>query len=366
MKRRFARLTALAVAGASVISIVPPIAGAEPIDSKRAEATRLQQQIDANGMRIAALGERYNGAQLAYEQARQQIEIAQQRLAAARERKQRIEDILRRRAVALYQSVGSSTPLESLDARDLNERATRTAYTAAAGERDSELVAELVRARERFNADRRVAQRRLQDAQRQRDEARQAQNQIQAANAQEQRLLSKVKGEIATLMAEQQRQRDEAARRSALARVTRSPGSSAGRSPARSGVDPGTVGGNFPQVPVSGRVAAVIAYARAQIGKPYVYATAGPNTFDCSGLTMMAWRQAGVGMAHFSGSQFNSFPHVAISNLQPGDLVFKGPGGVDHVALYIGGGMQIAATHTGSYVKLQPLGSGLSGAVRPG
>ena len=91
-----------------------------------------------------------------------------------------------------------------------------------------------------------------------------------------------------------------------------------------------------------------------------------PNTFDGSGLTMMAWRQAGVSMAHFSGSQFNQFPHVSISQLQPGDLVFKGPGGVDHVALYIGGGMQIAATHTGSFVKLQPLSSPLSGAVRPG
>ena len=363
MKRRFARLTALAVAGASVISVTIPIAGAEPIDSKRAEAAHLQQQIDANGMRIAALGERYNGAQLAYDQARQQIAIAQQRLDATRAHKRKIEGIVRRRAAALYQSMGTSTPLSSLDANNINERSTRSTYAAAASERDSELIAELVRAREQLDTDRRTAQRRLDDAQRERDAARQAKSQIENANAQEQRLLSNVKGEIATLMAEQQRQHDEAARRAALARVS-SP--SGGRGPARSGVDPGTVGGNFPQVPVSGRVAAVIAYARAQIGKPYVFATAGPDTFDCSGLTMMAWRQAGVGMAHFSGAQYNAFPHVAISNLQPGDLVFKGPGGVDHVALYIGGGMQIAATHTGSYVKLQPLGSGLSGAVRPG
>ena len=110
----------------------------------------------------------------------------------------------------------------------------------------------------------------------------------------------------------------------------------------------------------------MIAYARAQLGKPYVFATAGPNTFDCSGLTKMAWAQAGVSMAHFSGAQFNAFPHVSLNALQPGDLVFKGPGGRDHVALYIGGGMQIAATHTGDYVRLQPLSSNLSGAVRPG
>ena len=111
----------------------------------------------------------------------------------------------------------------------------------------------------------------------------------------------------------------------------------------------------------------MIAYARAQLGKPYVYNTAGPNTFDCSGLTMMAWAQAGVSMPHYSGAQYSMFPHVSLSDLQPGDLVFKGPGGSTHVSLYVGGGMQIAATHTGSYVMLQPVAYGhLSGAARPG
>ena len=59
-------------------------------------------------------------------------------------------------------------------------------------------------------------------------------------------------------------------------------------------------------------------------------------------------------------------PHVALNELQPGDLVFKGPGGSTHVALYVGGGMQIAATHTGSFVLLQPVDyPHLTGAVRP-
>ena len=109
-----------------------------------------------------------------------------------------------------------------------------------------------------------------------------------------------------------------------------------------------------------------VTYALAQLGKPYIFNTAGPNTFDCSGLTMMAWAQAGVSMPHYSGAQYSMFPHVALSALQPGDLVFKGPGGATHVALYVGGGMQIAATHTGSFVLLQPVDyPHLSGAVRP-
>jgi cell wall-associated NlpC family hydrolase len=111
----------------------------------------------------------------------------------------------------------------------------------------------------------------------------------------------------------------------------------------------------------------VIAYARAQLGKPYIFNTAGPDTFDCSGLTMMAWAQAGVSMPHYSGAQFSMFPHVSLNDLRPGDLVFKGPGGSAHVALVVGGGMQIAATQTGSWVKFQPINyPALSGAVRPG
>lgn len=367
--KRFIPLVVSVITIATLVSVAgsTPIAAA-PIDSKRAEATRLQQQIDANGMRISTLGEQYNGAQLAFDQAGVKIEAAQRRLAAARTHTRRIEALVRQRAVRLYISAGSKSPLDDLKVANVRELASRSRYASAAADRDTTIIDELGRARDQLHVEQRTAQREQDDASRQRDAARQARSAIEAANAQQQQLLSRVKGELATLMAQEQRKREEAARLAAIARTAPRAASAAApsRGPASGAVDPGTVGGNFPDIPTSGQVSAVIAYARAQIGKPYVFATAGPDTFDCSGLTMMAWRQAGVGMDHFSGSQFNQFPHVSISDLQPGDLVFKGRGGADHVALYIGGGMQIAATHTGSYVKLQPLGTGLSGAVRPG
>ena len=75
-------------------------------------------------------------------------------------------------------------------------------------------------------------------------------------------------------------------------------------------------------VPVSGRAAAAVNYAMAQVGDAYVYGAAGPSAFDCSGLTMVAWAQAGVGLPHSSSAQYGSGPHVASSALQPGDLVF--------------------------------------------
>jgi Cell wall-associated hydrolases (invasion-associated proteins) len=359
MKHRFARLTTAALCcTALALGTVASIATGSPIEDKRAEAQRLQQQIDANGMKISSLGEQYNGAQLALDQATARVDAAEQRLTEARRSTLRIERSVKHRASALYMSSGQSTPLDAINVTSVRDVAAREKYAAAASDHDSKLIETLLRSRDQLRIQRAQFKGQQRQAQAQRDAAVQARASIETANARQSQLLSQVKGQIASLMAEDQKRRDDEARRSAIARTQPRP------APRR--VDPGTAGGNFPDVPTSGSVAAVIAYARAQIGKPYIFATAGPDTFDCSGLTMMAWRQAGVSMAHFSGAQFNQFPHISISQLQPGDLVFKGPGGADHVALYIGGGMQIAATHTGSYVLLQPLGSGLSGAVRPG
>ncbi len=103
----------------------------------------------------------------------------------------------------------------------------------------------------------------------------------------------------------------------------------------------------------SGGVGAVIAFARAQLGEPYVWGAAGPNAWDCSGLTMMAWRQAGVSLGHYTGSQWNQTSRVPLSQLQPGDLVFYGSSGPSshHVGLYIGNGQMIHAPNPSTVVK---------------
>jgi cell wall-associated NlpC family hydrolase len=114
----------------------------------------------------------------------------------------------------------------------------------------------------------------------------------------------------------------------------------------------------------SGSAAAVVAYARAQVGKPYCYGGSGPGCFDCSGLTMMAWRQAGVSLPHSSAAQYSVGRRISASELQPGDLIFYySP--ISHVSVYIGNGQRISATHTGDYVRVQSLGSGIVGYARP-
>ena len=124
--------------------------------------------------------------------------------------------------------------------------------------------------------------------------------------------------------------------------------------------------GALPNVPASGRAAAAVQFAMAQVGKAYVYGASGPNAYDCSGLTMRAWGAAGVGLPHSSSAQQGSGTRVSESELQPGDLVFYySP--VSHVGMYIGNGLIVNALNPGAGVRVSPLHSmPYSGAVRPG
>ena len=119
-------------------------------------------------------------------------------------------------------------------------------------------------------------------------------------------------------------------------------------------------------VPVSGRAAAAVAYAMEQVGDAYVYGAAGESAFDCSGLTMRAWAQAGVSLAHSSSAQFSSGARIAADDLQPGDLVFYySP--ISHVGMYIGNGQIVDAANPGTGVRIASLYSmPYVGAVRPG
>jgi cell wall-associated NlpC family hydrolase len=100
----------------------------------------------------------------------------------------------------------------------------------------------------------------------------------------------------------------------------------------------------------------VLAYARAQLGKPYQWGGAGPDSFDCSGLVMMAWEQAGIYFPHLAQDQYDLTSRIPLSALIPGDLVFFGtPDNVYHVGIYIGNGNMIDAPETGQNVQIQSI-----------
>jgi cell wall-associated NlpC family hydrolase len=97
-------------------------------------------------------------------------------------------------------------------------------------------------------------------------------------------------------------------------------------------------------------------YAYAQLGKPYQWGGSGPKSFDCSGLTMMAWAAAGWSLPHWAQGQYDMTEHIPISDALPGDLIFFGtPDNVGHVGIYIGGGQMIDAPSTGQDVSISSI-----------
>ncbi|MDQ6874011.1 MAG: NlpC/P60 family protein [Actinomycetota bacterium] len=141
----------------------------------------------------------------------------------------------------------------------------------------------------------------------------------------------------------------------------------ASRSAPRAARGPGSVAAPpLLTVPASGRGAAALRFAYAQLGKPYQWGASGPGSYDCSGLTMASWAAAGVSLPHSSRMQYASTAHISRSQLRPGDLVFfYSP--ISHVAIYVGGDSVIGAPTTGDVVRFQSISSmSYSGASRPG
>lgn len=120
--------------------------------------------------------------------------------------------------------------------------------------------------------------------------------------------------------------------------------------------------------PASGNAAAVLRFAYAQVGKPYVFGGTGPGGYDCSGLTQKAWAAAGVSIPRTTWQQWawGASRRVSLNDLQPGDLIFSE--GLGHVSIYAGNGQIVHAPQTGDVVKVVSLsayGRSLVGAVRP-
>jgi cell wall-associated NlpC family hydrolase len=130
-----------------------------------------------------------------------------------------------------------------------------------------------------------------------------------------------------------------------------------------SGEVPGTVSAETGQQAVT--------YAESQIGKPYEWGADGPDSYDCSGLTMWAYAQVGVHLDHWTGYQWEQGEHISTAAMRPGDLAFfasdtSDPSTIHHVGMYIGNGQMVEAPYTGANVRISSVWRpDLIGVVRP-
>jgi peptidoglycan DL-endopeptidase CwlO len=364
---RLTRAVAVALALASIVvgvSAVPAAASPQTdFVTATAQAAKLQLQIADNGHRADVLDERYLQAQSAVAAALRKIDATQKEISATDASAGWLRKQLAGRAALLYMGAGSVDPI-GMNVSSVQDLGSRAHYGEAAAQQNVRILDVLARIEEHLNAQRGDLTGQLAAAQDQQRAADGARREVVHINASMQKLLDSTNANVKTLAARMEREALAAAAAAERARLQRLAEKQAAERRAKIGAggggrslspDPGSIGAGPGQVAApSAGAAAAVAYAQAQLGKPYVYAGAGPDSFDCSGLTMMAWLQGGVSMAHGSQAQYAAFPHVPIDMLQPGDLVFFGPSGPtnEHVGIVVGPGMMIDAPHTGAFVEL--------------
>jgi cell wall-associated NlpC family hydrolase len=376
MKRRTRRISWTLVLGLTLSTTALAVPGsASPQDNlaaKKARAAEIEAQLADQHHREEMLNEEYLQAKAAADDAAARIESAEHGIAMAEEASSHLRGLLAGRAARLYIGAGTGDPL-GLDADDVRSLGAKSRYSRAAAESDNRMLDDLLLANERLQDQRDLAEDVRRDAEGRRKDADAALAELQSTISETERMLASLEGEIRDLVdqiAEEKRRADEARARAEFERLqqqrnaqpaqTANDGVATGRDPSSVGVVP------FDAPAPSAGAAKAVAYAWEQLGKPYRYAGVGPDAYDCSGLTMMAWAQAGVGMPHGSIAQGNMFPRVPNDQLAPGDLIIYYPDH-GHVGIYVGNGQTISATHTGDFVRLQPVfRSGFQFGVRPG
>ncbi|HLN40923.1 MAG TPA: C40 family peptidase [Acidimicrobiales bacterium] len=333
-------------------------AGADPLSSAEAQASLITSQLAADQQRLDTTSQQYDAAQQQLQQVGEQI--TQIEAGVARDRSQVGGDTadLRQEAVASYMSGTSDSGLQTLFSSGGEQATVAGEYRAVASGDISGAIDALNVAQTHLA----TQESQLQSAQNQDQaalaEAAAAKQSAQATESSQQATLSQVKGQIATLVAQRQAAQLAASHAAFLARAAASTGVGGTDRPARP---------VLPNLPAAGGAGTALAAAESQEGVPYVWGGETPGVgFDCSGLTQWAWRQAGVDLPRTAAAQYDAVAHVSLSDLQPGDLLFWGYGGISHVGMYVGGGDIIDAPDTGDVVRIQAIwDNGLVGAGRP-
>ncbi len=343
-----------------------PASSQSPIDDKRAEAREVAARLDELGARYSRLGDRANEARAELTQVQERIGQAQARLDdTVRQRDQRRSELQTYAVRAYLGGTDTSALTVAIDSRNDREMPIRLGYLDSVTGNRAQLI-------EQLDATEQDVSDRVTDLEDNRQAAEtlvaqidQSANEAQQAIDEQVALQSQIDAELQQLI-DQQREQEAAARQAAVDAAARQAPARAADQPPLDAPDGSGSGGTgnapvdppAPPPPTTGAQGAVDA-AMSMRGVPYQWGGASPSTgFDCSGLMMWAWAQAGRSLPHSSRMQYSVTRRVSASDLQPGDLVFYGPSasGIHHVAMYIGGGQIVDALNSGSVVSVRSIG----------
>lgn len=282
--------------------------------------------------------ERYNEARNELKDVRRQLDSLKAKVRRERREMREILGAVDDLARAAYTSGGLDTSLQVLLSEDPNEFLAQAAALDAVQRGQAAALRKTATARLRLAQSEAAVLDKEARAKDLRSRMKDSKDEADDRLADAEKLLANLQEEERQRLAQMAREEREAARAAAAAAAAQLNSGSGGSSSA---------GGGFTG---SGRAAKAVQYALSQVGDRYVAAASGPSAFDCSGLTMTAWRQAGVSLPHYSRSQYSVTRRVPLSQAQPGDLVFYFGRGTHHVGMYIGNGKMVHAANPRSGV----------------
>lgn len=327
----------MSAATLATVSVLPGTSYADPtpsIDEVQKKVDRLHDEAEHAAELSNEYGEKSKALSRRLEKLEADIERQQGEVEELREH-------IGTFAAAEYKAAGMDNTMQLILADDPEKFLSQMSSARALRGQQSDLLVRL-KAEQKELADREALQKaeqaRLADAKKQaKDRLKEARAKADKAEALLERLTEEERERLA--------ERDD---------------DSASRGDGRGDEDPG------PPPPNSGRGGIALAFAQEQIGEPYVYGASGPDAWDCSGLTMMAWGQAGVSLPHSSREQYYQSTKISRSELQPGDLVVF-YSDLHHVGLYAGNGMVLHAPNPSRPVEYIDMSyMPYAGAARPG
>ncbi|MFE6056397.1 NlpC/P60 family protein [Kitasatospora sp. NPDC056446] len=352
-RARMAVLTTAMAAGGAVLA--SGTAHAEPAPT----LASVKEQVDTLNEEAEQAIERYNGFQAKQQKLQSDANQIQEKVVRGQETMNELRTRLGAVAADQYRTNGIDASVQLMLDSDPAGYLERAAVQNQVADSQASLLKQAQDEQRKLDQDRAEATATLAALDSVGKQLTEQKNDIQGKLSKAQEMLNKLSAEDrAKINAQQSAEKAKAEAKQAAAAAASSAADRASRGAERQDL-------NAPAAPASGRAASVIAFAQAQLGKPYGWGKTGPATFDCSGLTSMAYRSAGVTIPRMSQDQWNFGPHVDRANLQPGDLVFFYDD-LHHVGLYIGDGKMIHAPRTGKNIEVLPISvMPYKGAVRP-
>ncbi|MER6357056.1 NlpC/P60 family protein [Streptomyces sp. NPDC001634] len=378
------RTPALATAALTSVALLSQTANAAPSADNKPSIEEVEKKVNDLYRQAESATERYDAATEKTATERKHVDTLLDDVAKRTQKLNEARDELGTFAAAQYRTGAAApdtatflladTPQDYFDQTQLMSRLTS---------RQKEAVDQYITAQASTMKKRQEASRSLQSLTKSQETLKSSKADVQQKLSEARQLLSQLTAEQKARLAAIEKQKQEEAQRQAAELARRqaaqqksssgttsgsssSSGSSGSSGSSSSSGSSGTSTGTDSSYAT--KAAKVLAFARAQIGKPYVWGATGPGSYDCSGLTQAAWSAAGVTLPRTTYDQVNAGTTVSLTDAQPGDLIFFYDD-ISHVGIYIGNGMMIHAPKPGAYVREESIYYGgasiIHSVVRP-